>query len=141
MLHEGGAVGSYDAAVITKDDYGKVHVNKDEQATRHGGWGGAVAGAVVGLLFPPAVINTALVGGAIGAVSGHLWRGLSRSDVKELGDLIDSGQAALIVVGESTLEDALNKAGLKAEKEIAKQLDVSTTDVDAAVKQAADEVS
>ncbi|MET4637235.1 DUF1269 domain-containing protein [Mycetocola sp. 2940] len=140
-LHAVGAVGSYDAAVITKDDDGKVHVNKDEQSTRHGGWGGAAAGAIVGLLFPPSVLGTALVGGAIGAVSGHLWRGLSRSDVKELGDLIDSGEAALLVVGESTLEDALRKAGLKAEKEIAKHLDVSTRDMDEAVRQAADEVS
>src|SRR5262245_1858400 len=29
-LHKAGAVGSFDAAVITKDEQGKVHVNKDE---------------------------------------------------------------------------------------------------------------
>jgi uncharacterized membrane protein len=28
-LHSAGAVGTYDAAVVTKDDAGKVHVNKD----------------------------------------------------------------------------------------------------------------
>ena len=39
-LHSAGAVGSYDAAVVTKDDQGKVHVNKDEMATRHSAWGG-----------------------------------------------------------------------------------------------------
>jgi uncharacterized membrane protein len=38
-LHAAEAVGTYDAAVITKDSSGKVHVNKDEMATRHGGWG------------------------------------------------------------------------------------------------------
>ena len=76
----------------------------------------------------------------VGAVGGHLWRGISRSDVKELGELIDSGEAALLVVGASTLEQALDKAGLKAEKQVAKQLDVSTKDVDAAVKEAAGEV-
>ena len=139
-LHAADAVGTYDAAVITKDSSGKVHVNKDEMATRHGGWGGAAAGAVVGLLFPPAIIGSAIVGGAVGAVSGHLWRGISRSDVKELGELIDSGQAALLVVGASTLEQALDKATLKAEKRIAKQLDVSTADVDAAVKEAAGQI-
>lgn len=32
------AVGSYDAAVVTKDAGGKVHENKDETATRHGAW-------------------------------------------------------------------------------------------------------
>ena len=44
-LHALGGVGSYDAAVITKDDNGKVHVNKDETSTRHGAWGGIAAGA------------------------------------------------------------------------------------------------
>ena len=139
-LHAADVVGTYDAAVITKDSSGKVHVNKDEMATRHAGWGGAAAGAVVGMLFPPAIIGSAIVGGAVGAASGHLWRGISRSDVMELGELIDSGEAALLVIGASNLEQALDKAALKGEKEIAKQLDVSAADVDAAVKEAAGEI-
>ena len=44
-LHAAGAVGTYDAAVVTKDDKGKVHENKDEMATRHGAWDGAAVGA------------------------------------------------------------------------------------------------
>ena len=51
-LHAAGAVGTYDAAVVTKDDKGKVHENKDEMATRHGAWGGAAVGALVGILVP-----------------------------------------------------------------------------------------
>jgi hypothetical protein len=39
-LHAQGLVGSYDAAVVTKDASGKVHENKDETATRHGAWWG-----------------------------------------------------------------------------------------------------
>jgi uncharacterized membrane protein len=140
-LHAVGAVGTYDAAVVTKDIVGKVHVNKDEMATRHGAWGGAAAGAVVGLLFPPSIIATAAVGAAVGGIGGHLWRGMSRSDVKEFGDIIDEGQAALIIVGESTVEQALQKAQLKAEKRIAKQLNVSAKDVDDAVQEAAGELS
>jgi uncharacterized membrane protein len=139
-LHALDVVGTYDAAVITKDASGKVHVNKDEMATRHGGWGGAAAGAVLGILFPPSIIGTAVVGGAIGGITGHLWRGISRSEVKELGELIDSGEAALMVVGASTLQEALDKAGLKAEKHVAKELGVSTDDVDAAVKEATSEI-
>jgi hypothetical protein len=34
---------------------------------------------------------------------------LSRSDVKELGDLLDQSEAALVVVGEGKLEEALDK--------------------------------
>ena len=140
-LHAAGAVGTYDAAVVTKDDAGKVHVNKDETATRHGAWGGAAVGAVVGILFPPAIIGSALVGAAVGGVGGHLWRGMSRADVKEFGDVIDAGQAALVIVGESKLQQAMDKAALKAERHIAKELDVSTKDVDKAVQEAAKEVS
>jgi uncharacterized membrane protein len=140
-LHLAGAIGTYDAAVVTKDGEGKVHANKDEMATRHGAWGGAAVGAVVGILFPPSIIGTAIVGAAIGGVSGHLWRGMSRSDVKEFGELIDQGEAALIIVGESSLQAALDKATLKAEKQVAKELDISVKDVDAAVREAAGEVS
>ena len=139
-LHAAGAVGTYDAAVVTKDDAGKVHVNKDETATRHGAWGGAAVGALVGILFPPAVIGSAVVGAAVGGVGGHLWRGMSRADVKEFGEIIDAGQAALVIVGASTLQRALDKADLKAEKQVAKELDVSTKDVDEAVQQAASEI-
>jgi uncharacterized membrane protein len=139
-LHAAGAVGTYDAAVVTKDLDGKVHVNKDEMATRHGGWGGAAVGAVVGILFPPSIIGAAVVGGAIGGVSGHLWRGMSRADVKEFGDVIDAGEAALVVVGASTIEAAVKKAGLKAEKQVAKELDVSPKDIDKAVQEAASEI-
>jgi uncharacterized membrane protein len=136
-LHAAGAVGTYDAAVVTKDGHGKVHVNKDEMATRHGAWGGAAVGAVVGILFPPAIIGSAIVGAAVGGVGGHLWRGMSRADVKEFGDIIDAGQAALIIVGESTIESAIEKAQLKADKHVAKELDVSSKDVDQAVQEAA----
>jgi uncharacterized membrane protein len=140
-LHKAGAVGTYDAAVVKKDLGGNVHVNKDETATRHGAWGGAAAGAVVGLLFPPSILASAAVGAAVGAIGGHLWRGMSRADVKEFGDIIDDGQAALIIVGESTVEEAVHKAQLKADKRIAKQLDVSAKDVDKAVQEAAGELS
>ena len=37
-LHSLDAIGTYDAAVVSKDEDGKVHVNKDEAATRHGAW-------------------------------------------------------------------------------------------------------
>src|SRR5262245_59323960 len=140
-LHTAGAVGSYDAALVIKDDKGRVHIDKNEMATRHGAWGGAAVGAVVGILFPPALIGTALVGAAVGGVGGHLWRGMSRADVKELGEIIDEGQAALIVVGENRLQQAIDQADLKPDKQIAKQLDVSRKDVDRAVQEAAGELS
>ena len=135
-LHSGGLVGSYDAAVITKDASGKVHENKDETATRHGAWWGVAAGAAVGLIFPPSVLGAAAVGGVIGGVSGHLAKGMSRAKAKDLGDLIDPGEAGLIVVGESKIEETIQKAVTRAEKEIAEELDVSPKDNDKTLQQA-----
>lgn len=136
-LYRLGAVGTFDVAIVMKDQGGKVHVHKVETATQHGAWGGAAAGALVGILFPPAILGSVLVGAAVGGVSGHLWRGLSRGDVAELGDVIDDGQAALVIVGASTIRDAVDQAELRAEKRVTKELDVSTKDLDEAVKEAA----
>jgi len=138
--HARGLVGSYDAAVVTKDASGKVHENKDETATRHGAWWGVAAGAAVGIIFPPAVLGAAAVGGAIGGVTGHLSRGMSRSEAKKLGDYIAPGQAGLIVVGESKVEDAIKNAVTRAEKQTAQQLDVDPKDIDRALQEAVKEM-
>src|SRR5271165_812516 len=134
--HAAGLVGSYDAAVVTKDASGKVHENKDETATRHGAWWGAAAGAAVGVIFPPAVLGAAAVGGVIGGVSGHLAKGMSRSRAKELGDFIDPGQAGLIVIGETTIERAIQEAVTRADKQTVEDLDVSPKDIDKTLQEA-----
>jgi len=138
--HSAGLIGSYDAAVVTKDASGKVHENKDETATRHGAWWGIAAGAAVGVIFPPAILGAAAAGGVIGGVSGHLAKGMSRSDAKALGDFIDPGQAGLVVVGESKVEDAIKHAVTRAEKQTAKDLGVSPEDVDRALQEAVREM-
>ena len=66
---------------------------------------------------------------------------MSRADVKEFGEVIDDGTAALVVVGESKIEQAMDTAGLKAEKHVAKELDVKPSDVDAAVREATSDMS
>ena len=133
-LHMVDAVGSFDAAVVTKDDKGKVHVAKDETATRAGGWGGAGVGAVLGILFPPSLLASAVVGGVVGAVGGHLWKGMSRSDVKELGELIDSGEAALVVIGDLTISEAIEKAELHALRQAKREVNASFKDIEKEIK-------
>jgi uncharacterized membrane protein len=139
-LHAGGLVGSYDAAVVTKDANGKVHENKDETATRHGAWWGVGVGAAVGVIFAPTVIGAAAVGGVIGAFAGHLAKGMPRSTAKELGDFIEPGQAGLLIVGESKIQAAVQKAVTRAEKQIAHELNVDPKDVDKTLQQAVEEM-
>jgi hypothetical protein len=65
---------------------------------------------------------------------------LSRTDGKELGEVIDDGRAALLVVGRGTLQRGLDTVDLNAEKSVTKQLDVDSADIDAAIRQATDEI-
>ena len=139
-LHGMDAIGTCDAAIVTKDAKGEVHVSQSETAATHAGWGGAVAGALVGLLFPPAILVTSLVGAGVGVASGHLWRGMSRSDVKELGELIDAGEVALVVVGTNRLEQTLDIRSFRAETHVLKNVDVQGDELDEALREAADEV-
>lgn len=137
--HARGLVGSYDAAVITKDLNGRVHEKKDETSTRHGAWWGIAAGAAVGAVFPPSVLGAAALGGVIGGVSGHLAKGMSRSQARELGELIDPGEAGLLVVGENKVQQAIAKSLTRAEKQAAKELDVDPKDVDRIMREAINE--
>ena len=87
---------------------------KTEKPTQHGAWTGAGVGAVVGLLFPPALIGSAVVGAGAGGLIGHLKGGMSRGDLKELGEELEAGNAAVIVPGQSKIEEQLEKATQRA---------------------------
>jgi len=139
-LHTRGLVGSYDAAVVTKDPNGKVHENKDETATRHGAWWGIAAGAALGAIFPPSILGAAAVGGVIGGVSGHLAKGMSRSQARQLGDFIAPGQAGLVVVGESKVKDAIQEAVTRDLNETAEDLGVDPNELDKTLEQAIKEM-
>jgi uncharacterized membrane protein len=121
-LHAAKAIGTFDAAVIEKED-DKVHVHKREKPTQHGAWTGIGVGALAGILFPPSIIGSAIVGGTAGGVIGHLRKGMSRDDLKELGDALDEGNAALIVMGESRIDEQIDKAVTRAQKVLQKQVD------------------
>jgi uncharacterized membrane protein len=122
-LHAADLVGTYEVALVNKDAEGKIHVEKREKPTQHGAWGGIAVGALVGVLFPPSVLGAAALGGVIGGVGAHLKKGISRGDAKELGDLLDAGQAALVVIGESRVEEQLDKWLTRAEKTMEKEIE------------------
>jgi uncharacterized membrane protein len=121
--HSADLVGSYDVALMYKDDEGKVHVSKHEKPTQHGAWTGAAVGALVGIVFPPAVLGAAVVGAAAGGGIGHALGGMSRKDAKELGQQLDDGQAALIVIGESRVQEQLDKALTRAQRSEEREVD------------------
>ena len=72
-LHAAGAIGTFDSAVIRKEEDGKVRVTKTEKPTQHGAWTRGRMGAFgVGIIFPPAILGSAIVGAGAGGLIGHL---------------------------------------------------------------------
>ena len=139
--HSRGFVGTYDAAVIAKDEQGKVSVRKHEKPTQHGVAAGLTAGAVVGLLFPPALIGSALVGGAAGGLIGHFRGGMSRHDVTELGDFLADGQAALVVVGHDEYSERIPLSMERARKRTDKAVKVDKAEFEQALHEAEQELA
>ena len=143
LYNDLGIIDTYDAAVLTRGADGKVEIVKRvEEPTRHGAAGGLLIGLAVGaavVLFPAAGIPLAagMAGGAAigttaGAVAGHVARGMKRSDLKELGELLDNGKSGLVVVAASDVASKVEAAITRAKKRAKAQLQ---TDVDAMKKE------
>ncbi len=140
-LHtQAGLIDAYDAAVIERREDGKVKITKKhETPTRVGGVLGGGVGLATGLavaLFPFAAIGGGLLaatagGGAVlGAVAGHAAGGMSRSDLKELGEQLDAGQAGLIVVGASDMGAKIEQSMKKAEKLQTKEIKADMKEIE-----------
>ena len=146
-LHtKAGLIDAYDAAVIERRADGKVKITKKhETPTRVGGVLGGGAGLATGLvvaLFPFAAIGGGLLavatgGGAVlGAVAGHAAAGMSRKDLKELGEHLDVGQAGLVVVAVLDGGAEIERAMKQARKIEARQLKADTAAIEADAKSA-----
>jgi uncharacterized membrane protein len=148
-LHtKAGLIDAYDAAVLQRRDDGKVKiVKKHETPTRVGGVLGGGVGLATGLavaIFPFAAIGGGLLaattaGGAVlGAVTGHAAAGMSREDLKELGEHLDNGQAGLVVVGGSDMGAKIEREMRRAEKIESKELKADVEEIERDAKSATD---
>lgn len=96
-----------DAAVIVKDEEGKVHVkNTTDTGTKWGAVGGGAVGLLLASVFFP------LAGLAIGAIAGGLIgksldMGIDKKFVKDVTESLTPGSSALFVMGKSENPDAV----------------------------------
>ena len=100
-----GSIDLIDGAVIVHTAEGKV---KFEETADPSGkkWAkrGVVAGAVVGIIFPPSIIASAAVGGGAGAIWGKVRdKGFKDEDLKEIGESLPPGSSAIIAVAEDRM--------------------------------------
>ena len=140
-LHtEANLIDSYDAAVIERDHKGKVKIVKKHETRPVGGVLGGGVGLATGLvivLFPAAAIGGGLLlgttgaGALLGALAGHAAAGMSRGDLKDLGESLDEGEAGLVVVAVSDMGAKVRSAMKRARKVEEKQLKADQKELEA----------
>ena len=146
-LHtEDNLIDAYDAVVIERTSSGKVEIRKKhETPTRVGGVLGGGFGLATGLviaLFPAAAIGGGLLaattgtGAVLGSVAGHAAAGMSRKDVKDLGENLDKGQAGLVVVAVADMEAKVESAMKHAQKIESKKMKADVKEIEADAKAA-----
>src|SRR4051794_34424997 len=107
-----GAIDLIDAAVIvhTADGSVKIEETADPSGKK---WAkrGAIAGGVVGLIFPPSIIVSAAVGGGAGGIWGKIRdKGFKDEDLKDVGDSLPPGTSAIIAVAEDRMVEQLESS-------------------------------
>jgi len=151
LYYDWQLIDTFDAAIVTKRDDGKVKIlRKHEQPTRKGGWRGAGIGLATGVaiaLFPAAAIGSGLLaattgtGAALGAVAGHVTAGMSRSDLKDLGEHLDAGETGLIVVAAADVSSKVEQALANSSEVTKKDLKASDEEIDKDVAEAESDTS
>jgi len=143
-IKEFALVDEYDAAVVSRRGDGKVKIIKrHESPTRHSareGLGIGLAGGVALALFPAVAIGGALLAGvagaAAGAAAGHVAAGMSRHDLKELGELLDEGESGLLVIASTDMEARIEEELKRASKVQKKRLRADQKAFEAAIDEA-----
>jgi uncharacterized membrane protein len=116
-----GSIDPIDAAVVVHTAEGKVKI--EETADPSGKtWAkrGAIAGGLVGLLFPPSIIATAAIGGGAGGIWGKVRdKGFKDEDLKQIGESMDPGTSAIVAIAEDRVIERLER-GVAGYQRIAK---------------------
>ncbi len=113
--------------LIERDGDGQISVKQsgdDDDLVIGGTVVGVVGGFALGLFFPPAVLFTTVIGGALGALGGDLVRHHHEKGIAhDLEDVMPPGTSAVIAVMEDQYEERVAAALAKAERKARKQAD------------------
>ena len=137
-IEDGKRVEIEGVLVIKREADSQVEVQKaTDHSTRRGlGWG-VVGGVVLGVLFPPSIIGSAVVLGAGGAAVGKLREAHHKNELEaELADAIQPGHSGILALvsdpGVLEIRKALDKANAIVEKAVD---NVVADDIKAAAKE------
>jgi uncharacterized membrane protein len=100
QMHRALTITMKDAAMITRDDDGKVKVHEiHEVTTKKGAVRGGIVTGILGVIYPPSLIASVLAGVGLGGIWGRIRdTGIKTDKIKELADSLQPGQAAVIAL-------------------------------------------
>jgi uncharacterized membrane protein len=111
-MHRENTITLVDAAMLTKNEKGKLEVEETAELTgREGATRGAIILGVVGLIYPPSLIATVIAGGGIGALAGKLRdTGIKKDQMRDIAAKLDGDQAAVMALSEAESVVAIEQA-------------------------------
>jgi len=138
-IEDGRHVEIESVIVVKRDADGTIEVQKTtDHSTRRGlGWG-VVGGVVLGVIFPPSIIGSAIVLGAAGAATGKARELHHKKELAdELQDAIAPGHSGIIALVSDPAVVEIRKALDKANRVVESAVDsVVAADIKAAAKEA-----
>ena len=112
------------AVLVSRDEDGKISVKESAHEVAKGTMVGAAAGVVLGLIFPPAVLGSAIVAGAGGAAAGGLLSHHREREIKkDIEGVLPEDSSGIIAIVDEVWVKEVEKALAKARKIDKEKLD------------------
>ena len=138
-IEDGATVEVEGVIVVTRDADGKLEVQKaTDHSTKSGLKWGVVGGVVLGVIFPPSILGSAVVLGAAGAATGKARELHHRSELAaELENAIPPGHSGLVAMVSDPGAVEIRKAMAAADAIVSHAVDkAAAQDIKAAAKEA-----
>jgi uncharacterized membrane protein len=105
LVGKEGRLNHVGAAVVEKGADGKLEIRRHDSTAKHLAYPNALLDGAITAIAPPLgiallapVLPTREAWAAAGAIVGHFWHHIPRDILRRLSDMLESGQAALVVV-------------------------------------------
>ena len=102
-------------ALLVKGRDGRLTIDLHDNPAEHLPWGGALLGGPLTVIATPVGIRylvsmlTSTAGWAgVGVIADHVWHDIPRQQLRQMSDLLEAGQSALVVVAVERDGDAIS---------------------------------
>ena len=90
---------------MSKDDEGKLKIDRHNTTAKHLAWGGGILGAAatvisapLGIMFLGPLAATVAVWAGAGGLVGHFWHNIPKDEVRRMTDVLEAGEYGLVIV-------------------------------------------